>query len=175
MTRFRSLHPGGPTVFFDEGIRAYPCLHSFSVQVLRLVFRRVAYSWRRCNRGVLRAAPLRRTREAPVPAVTDWCHRGRGVDHRRRHPAGQNQPGPVCRAVLVGRRLLQSLLQGGLFFRALSTSVVLSFDPDAHAAQSHWNLHKAVREFVDNIIYPDAQERELDGKRPSQSVLDKMA
>ena len=50
-----------------------------------------------------------------------------------------------------------------------------SFDTDAHAAQSHRKLHKAVREFVDNIIYPDAQERELDGKRPSQSVLDKMA
>ena len=41
--------------------------------------------------------------------------------------------------------------------------------------QSHRRLQKAVREFVDEYIYPDAQERELDGKRPSQSVLDKMA
>ena len=41
--------------------------------------------------------------------------------------------------------------------------------------QSHRRLQKAVRQFVDQYIYPDAQERELDGKRPSQSVLDKMA
>ena len=41
--------------------------------------------------------------------------------------------------------------------------------------QSHRRLQKAVRQFVDEHIYPDAQERELDGKRPSQSVLDKMA
>ncbi len=46
---------------------------------------------------------------------------------------------------------------------------------DARVVQSHRKLHKAVREFVDNILYPDAQERELDGKRPSQSVLDKMS
>jgi hypothetical protein len=32
-----------------------------------------------------------------------------------------------------------------------------------------------MREIVDEAIYPDAQAREEDGKRPSQSVLDKMA
>ena len=32
-----------------------------------------------------------------------------------------------------------------------------------------------VRKFFDDVVYPDAQERELDGKRPSQDVLDKMA
>jgi len=31
-----------------------------------------------------------------------------------------------------------------------------------------------MRKFVDEIIYPDAQAREEDGKRPSQSVLDAM-
>ena len=41
--------------------------------------------------------------------------------------------------------------------------------------QSHRTLQKAIREFVDNIIFPDAQLHEADGKRPSQSVLDKMA
>ena len=44
-----------------------------------------------------------------------------------------------------------------------------------HARQSHRRLQKAVREFVDNIIFPDAQLHEADGKRPSQSVLDQMA
>jgi hypothetical protein len=32
-----------------------------------------------------------------------------------------------------------------------------------------------MRKFLDEIIYPDAQLREEDGKRPSQSVLDAMA
>ena len=32
-----------------------------------------------------------------------------------------------------------------------------------------------VRKFFDDVVYPDAQERELDEKRPSQEVLDKMA
>ena len=32
-----------------------------------------------------------------------------------------------------------------------------------------------MRKFVDEVIYPDAQAREEDGKRPSQSVLDAMA
>ena len=41
--------------------------------------------------------------------------------------------------------------------------------------QSHRRLQKAVREFIDTIVFPDAQMHELDGKRPSQGVLDKMA
>ena len=49
------------------------------------------------------------------------------------------------------------------------------YTSDGQVIQSHRNLQKAVRDFVDNYVYPDAQERELDGKRPSQSVLDKMA
>lgn len=36
-------------------------------------------------------------------------------------------------------------------------------------------MQKAWRKFVDEIIYPDAQAREEDGKRPSQSVMDAMA
>lgn len=32
-----------------------------------------------------------------------------------------------------------------------------------------------MRKFVDDIIYPDAQAREDDGKRASQDVIDKMA
>ena len=59
-------------------------------------------------------------------------------------------------------------------FLSWPTSCVLNNVSLARATQSHRQLQKAVREFVDNIIFPDAQERELDGKRPSQDVLDKM-
>ncbi|KZV68187.1 acyl-CoA dehydrogenase NM domain-like protein [Peniophora sp. CONT] len=40
---------------------------------------------------------------------------------------------------------------------------------------SHRALQKAVRLFVDEVIYPDAQAREEDGKRPSLDVIAKMA
>ena len=36
-------------------------------------------------------------------------------------------------------------------------------------------MQLAVRKFVDEIIYPDAQAREEDGKRPSLDVIAKMA
>ncbi|KAA1467460.1 acyl-CoA dehydrogenase NM domain-like protein [Dentipellis sp. KUC8613] len=41
--------------------------------------------------------------------------------------------------------------------------------------ESHKRLQKAMREFVDNVVYPDAQAREEDGKRPSLDVIQKMA
>ncbi|KAF8532187.1 acyl-CoA dehydrogenase/oxidase [Gautieria morchelliformis] len=41
--------------------------------------------------------------------------------------------------------------------------------------ESHRRLQKAWRKFVDEVIYPDAQAREEDGKRASQSVMDAMA
>ncbi|KAF7795985.1 hypothetical protein EIP86_007154 [Pleurotus ostreatoroseus] len=41
--------------------------------------------------------------------------------------------------------------------------------------ESHRQLQKAVREFVDDVLYPDAQAREDDGKRPSLDVIAKMA
>jgi hypothetical protein len=40
---------------------------------------------------------------------------------------------------------------------------------------THRQLHKELRKFVDNVMYPDAQAREEDGKRPSQAVFDDMA
>jgi len=42
-------------------------------------------------------------------------------------------------------------------------------------SESHRNLQKAFRHFVDEIIYPDAQACEENGKRASQSVIDAMA
>jgi hypothetical protein len=39
----------------------------------------------------------------------------------------------------------------------------------------HRVFQKAVRKFFDEVVYFDAIDREADGKRPSQSVIDKMA
>lgn len=41
--------------------------------------------------------------------------------------------------------------------------------------ESHRRLRKAVREFVDEHVYPEAQEKELDGTYISQGLVDKMA
>ncbi|KAF8532188.1 acyl-CoA dehydrogenase/oxidase [Gautieria morchelliformis] len=41
--------------------------------------------------------------------------------------------------------------------------------------ESHRKFQAVMRKFVDDILYPDAQAREEDGKRPSQSVIDAMA
>ncbi|KAF8962786.1 peroxisomal acyl-CoA-dehydrogenase [Flammula alnicola] len=40
--------------------------------------------------------------------------------------------------------------------------------------EGHRKFQKAVRRFFDEVVYPDALDREADGKRPSQSVIDKM-
>ncbi|KAI9568284.1 acyl-CoA dehydrogenase/oxidase [Boletus coccyginus] len=42
-------------------------------------------------------------------------------------------------------------------------------------SDNHRELQKAVRRFIDEVMYDDAQAREEDGKRPSQFVFDKMA
>ncbi|KAI6115601.1 acyl-CoA dehydrogenase/oxidase [Pisolithus croceorrhizus] len=42
-------------------------------------------------------------------------------------------------------------------------------------SDNHRQFQKAVRRFIDEVVYPDAQAREEDGKRPSQIVFDKMA
>ncbi|KAF8656808.1 hypothetical protein AX16_002358 [Volvariella volvacea WC 439] len=41
--------------------------------------------------------------------------------------------------------------------------------------ESHRRLQKAMREFVETVVIPDAQAREEDGKRPSQKVFEEMA
>ncbi|KAF9485194.1 peroxisomal acyl-CoA-dehydrogenase [Pholiota conissans] len=42
-------------------------------------------------------------------------------------------------------------------------------------SEGHRNFQKAIRAFFDEVVYPDALDREADGKRPSQSVIDKMS
>lgn len=41
--------------------------------------------------------------------------------------------------------------------------------------ESHRKLQQAIRKFHDEVIYPDAQVREEDGRRPSLDVIQKMA
>ncbi|KAG1736600.1 acyl-CoA dehydrogenase/oxidase [Suillus occidentalis] len=41
--------------------------------------------------------------------------------------------------------------------------------------ENHRKFQQSMRRFADDFIYEDAQAREEDGKRPSQSVIDKMA
>ncbi|KAL1739329.1 acyl-CoA dehydrogenase/oxidase [Schizophyllum fasciatum] len=42
-------------------------------------------------------------------------------------------------------------------------------------SDNHRQFQKAVRKFFDEVVQPDANAREADGKRPSQSVIDEMA
>jgi alkylation response protein AidB-like acyl-CoA dehydrogenase len=42
-------------------------------------------------------------------------------------------------------------------------------------SENHRAFQKVARRFFDEVVYPDAQVREGDGKRPSQEILDKMA
>ncbi|PIL29791.1 hypothetical protein GSI_07997 [Ganoderma sinense ZZ0214-1] len=128
VTRFRNLHPGGPTVFFDEGIpggdatEAFFGLHRFDVLEKP--------QYQRLQIGVI---------DGEEPTIQGGILRGKVSQVPYAEP---------------------SWLADGYY--------------SPYFKESHRKLHKAVREFVDNIVYPDAQERELDGKRPSQSVLDKM-
>ena len=41
--------------------------------------------------------------------------------------------------------------------------------------QSHRHFQTAIRTFVDNVVFPDAQARESDGKPPSRYIFDEMA
>ncbi|KAJ7274448.1 acyl-CoA dehydrogenase/oxidase [Mycena haematopus] len=41
--------------------------------------------------------------------------------------------------------------------------------------EHHHRFRAAVRTFVDEVVFPDAQTRELDGGRPSQRIFDEMA
>lgn len=86
--------------------------------------RRFNLSWQltalRCSRpgrdrGVLRAAPLRGAREAPVRAPPDWCPAGRGAPDPGRDRAGADQQGSLCRADVARGGVQEPVLQGGAF------------------------------------------------------------
>ncbi|TFK87968.1 peroxisomal acyl-CoA-dehydrogenase [Polyporus arcularius HHB13444] len=129
VTRFRNLHPGGISVFMDEGIPGEDATEAFYGLHRHEVLERPQYA--RLQIGVI---------ESEEPQIK-----------------GGRMPGEVSQVPYAE----PSWLAKGYH--------------SPYYKESHRRLQKAVREFVDEHIYPDAQERELDGKRPSQSVLDKMA
>jgi hypothetical protein len=61
------------------------------------------------------------------------------------------------------------------YFKEVSRSWMSGVTASLTVIQSHRTLQKALRTFVDEVMFPDAQAREDDGKRPSQSVFDAMA
>ncbi|KAI0710023.1 peroxisomal acyl-CoA-dehydrogenase [Earliella scabrosa] len=128
VTRFRNLHPGGKSVFMDEGIPGEDATEAFFGLHRHDVLERPQYT--RLQIGVI---------EGEEPQIE-----------------GGRMPGKISKVPYAE----PSWLSEGYH--------------SAYFKESHRQLQKAVREFVDNIIFPDAQERELDGKRPSQDVLDKM-
>jgi len=74
------------------------------------------------------------------------------------------------KSVLVGR------VVGGLSGVPYAEPTYLSKGfHSPYYSENHKAFQKVVRKFFDENVYPDAQERELDGKRPSQEVFDKMA
>lgn len=50
---------------------------------------------------------------------------------------------------------------------------ILSFEYSPHI-QSHRRFQRAVRKFVGEVVFPDAQKCEADGKPPSASVFAEM-
>ncbi|KAH9856469.1 acyl-CoA dehydrogenase [Lenzites betulinus] len=129
VTRFRNMHPGGASVFMDEGIpgedatEAFFGLHRFEVlqkpQFARLQIGVVQDEEPRIQGGI-------------VP--------------------GENSLVPYAEPAWL--------------------------TPGYHSPyfkESHRRLQAAMRKFVDEVVYPEAQVFETEGKRPSQDVIDQMA
>ncbi|KAI0649277.1 acyl-CoA dehydrogenase [Trametes meyenii] len=129
VTRFRNLHPGGASVFTDEGIPGQDATEAFF--------------------GLHRYEVLDKPQFARLQI-----------------------------GIVEGE---EPQIRGGIVLGEVSkvpyaepTWLVEGFK-SPYYKESHRRLQAAVRKFVDELVYPDAQERELDGKRPSQSVFDEMA
>ncbi|KAH9945261.1 peroxisomal acyl-CoA-dehydrogenase [Epithele typhae] len=128
ITRFRNMHPGGVSVFYDEDIPGGDATEAFYGLHRHEVLERPQY--KRLQIGVI---------EGEEPQVEGRI------------------PGAISKVPYAE----PSWLAEGYY--------------SPYYKESHRKLQRAVREFVDSVIWPDAQMHELDGKRPSQSVLDKMA
>ncbi|KAI0635680.1 acyl-CoA dehydrogenase [Trametes polyzona] len=129
VTRFRNLHPGGASVFMDEGIPGQDATEAFF--------------------GLHRFEVLEKPQFARLQIGV--------VQDEEPQIQGGIVPGQISRVPY-----------------AEPTWLVEGFK-SPYYKESHYRLQKAVRKFVDEVIWPDAQQHELDGKRPSQSVLDQMA
>ncbi|KAI0783556.1 peroxisomal acyl-CoA-dehydrogenase [Abortiporus biennis] len=128
VTRFKNLHPGGTSVFLEEGIPGQDATEAFFGLHRYEVLERPQY--KRLQIGVI---------DGEEPQIT-----GR-------------QPGALSKVPYSEPTWLTEGYYSPYF------------------TDGHRKFQKAMRKFIDEVVYPDAQARELDGKRPSQSVVDAMA
>lgn len=114
---------------------------------------------------------LRRNLEISVPFHTERQLGSRKV--RTRNIFGSCAARAHLSDHPLSNRVLLPLLQRG------RSAVFVTNDVSEWLAddfpQSHRKVQQAMRILVDEVVFEDAQERELDGKRVSQSVLDEMA
>ncbi|EIW57326.1 acyl-CoA dehydrogenase [Trametes versicolor FP-101664 SS1] len=129
VTRFRKLHPGGASVFMDEGIPGQDATEAFFGLHRFEVLEKPQYA--RLQIGVL---------QDEEPQIR-----------------GGIVPGQISKVPYAEPTWLAEGYKSPYY------------------KESHHRLQQAVRKFVDEVIYPDAQEHEADGKPPSQSVFDQMA
>ncbi|KAL6299883.1 peroxisomal acyl-CoA-dehydrogenase [Sparassis latifolia] len=128
VTRFKDLHPGGASVFLDEGIPGEDATEIFY--------------------GLHRHEVLERPQYARLQIGT--------IEDEEQQIRGK----------VIGE------ISGVPY--AEPTWLVGGFK-SPYYTEGHRKFQAAVRKFIDEVVYPDAQARELDGKRPSLSVIDKMA
>ncbi|KAL4248028.1 acyl-CoA dehydrogenase family protein [Abortiporus biennis] len=128
VTRFQGLHPGGASVFLEEGIpgqdatEAFYGLHRHEV-LLRPQYARLQIGTIKDEKSVIVSRVPGELSLVPYAEPT-WLTKG------------YHSP----------------------YFK-----------------ESHRALQKAIRQFTDDYVYPDAQAREEDGKRPSLDVIAKMS
>jgi len=128
VTRFKDMHPGGMSVFFDEGIPGEDATETFYGLHRHEVLERPQYA--RLQIGII---------EGEQPQIVGKV------------------PGEISGVPYAEPMWLVEGYKSPYF------------------NDRHRKFHAAVRKFIDEVVYPDAQARELDGKRPSQEVIDKMA
>ncbi|OCH95412.1 acyl-CoA dehydrogenase [Obba rivulosa] len=128
VTRFKNLHPGGASVFFDDDIPGQDATDVFF--------------------GLHRYEVLERPQYQRLQIGT--------IAGEQPHIHGKVN-GALSKVPYAEPAWLSDGFKSPYF------------------TENHRKFQTAVRKFVDDVIYPDAQAREADGKRPSQHVFDKMA
>ncbi|OBZ72417.1 Isovaleryl-CoA dehydrogenase, mitochondrial [Grifola frondosa] len=150
ITRFQNLHPGGVSVFYENEIPGQDATEAFFGLHRHEVLERPQYA--RLQIGVIEGevSQIQGKVEGEISKVP----------HAEPTWLVEGYYSPYFSEVGASLHLI----------RPIWDSMIISVD-----AQNHRQFQRAVRKFIDEVVYPDAQERELDGKRPSQSVFDKMA
>lgn len=156
LSRFANLHPGGRAVLVDSAVAGQDATEAFYGLHRHEVLERPQYA--RLQIGVLRG-------EQSV--ITGRLVGGlSSVPYAEPTYLSKGFHSPYYTEVRLCRILLFAHWPVGALNRISSGGCIY---------QNHKAFQKVVRKFFDEVVYPDAQERELDGKRPSQDVLDKMA